>query len=277
MWIPGWYHNHFIATKSICPSRFSPSLCVFPPFMSFTLCALPTSPSLTIRFIFLPLVPYAASFLSYIPSFAVPPHCCLVFTSVCSLSSKGRGLERGPTVVFVRRYYHWAAPLHVLYCRNTPGAKYPLFGAHSILFWLHLVVIELFQRQASLCIHVSLGWQRQTQSTQLGSILIVKSSGWGFESILCYFYDSCIFIVSFYSTWPIMALRSAAGVLTGEQLMLHFTKFPRFAFMYLLPLSWFKHKPSWGGSGSLPALDMMCVLMASITTFYIGNNMLALV
>lgn len=81
------------------------------------------------------------------------------------------------------------------YCCLTPCAKYS-FVKPSPIPCLHLVEIVLFQLQALLSIQAGLGWHKQHTAVPLGK-LIVKGSGWGFESALCYFYDSCRFLFFF--------------------------------------------------------------------------------
>lgn len=75
------------------------------------------------------------------------------------------------------------------YCCLTPCAKYSFVKPFPIPC-LHLVEIVFFQLQALLSIQAGLGWHKQHTAVPLGK-LIVKGSGWGFESVLCYFYDSC--------------------------------------------------------------------------------------
>lgn len=77
------------------------------------------------------------------------------------------------------------------YCCLTPCAKYS-FVKPSPIPCLHLVEIVFFQPQALLSIQAGLGWHKHHTAVPLGK-LIVKGSGWGFESGLCYFYDSCRF------------------------------------------------------------------------------------
>lgn len=77
------------------------------------------------------------------------------------------------------------------YCCLTPCAKYS-FVKPSPIPCLHLVEIVFFQPQALLSIQAELGWHKHHTAVPLGK-LIVKGSGWGFESALCYFYDSCRF------------------------------------------------------------------------------------
>ena len=77
------------------------------------------------------------------------------------------------------------------YCCLTPCAKYS-FVKPSPIPCLHLVEIVFFQLQALLSIQAGLGWHKQHTAVPLGK-LIVKGSGWGFESALCYFCDSCRF------------------------------------------------------------------------------------
>lgn len=77
------------------------------------------------------------------------------------------------------------------YCCLTPCAKYS-FVKPSPIPCLHLVEIVFFQPQALLSIQAGLGWHKQHTAVPLGK-LIVKGGGWGYESTLCYFYDSCRF------------------------------------------------------------------------------------
>lgn len=71
------------------------------------------------------------------------------------------------------------------YCCLTPCAKYS-FVKPSPIPCLHLVEIVFFQPQALLSIQAGLGWHKQHTAVPLGK-LIVKGSGWGYESVLCYF------------------------------------------------------------------------------------------
>lgn len=77
------------------------------------------------------------------------------------------------------------------YCCLTPCAKYS-FVKPSPIPCLYLVEIAFFLLQALLSIQAGLGWHKHHTAVPLGK-LIVKGSGWGFESALCYFYDSCRF------------------------------------------------------------------------------------
>lgn len=77
------------------------------------------------------------------------------------------------------------------YCCLTPCAKYS-FVKPSPIPCLHLVEIVFFQPQALLSIQAGLGWHKHHTAVPLGK-LIVKGSGWGCESALCYFCDSCRF------------------------------------------------------------------------------------
>lgn len=98
----------------------------------------------------------------------------------------------------------WVSPsctfAHIVASHLVPDIP---FVQPSPIPCLHLVEIVLLQLQALLPIQARRWWHERRTAVPL-SKLIVKGSGWGFESALCYFYDKCRFFIFYFFFAPFL-------------------------------------------------------------------------